>query len=225
MTAANFDCDPLEHYPNRAEYAADGWVHGVGLVGALIGGGVLLVAALMRDGVGQAAAVALYGATLVAMLACSAAYNLSRPSKVRPLLRRLDQAAIFLLIAGSYTPFTTQRLEGAWAVGMTALVWTLAFAGVAGKLLTNRLSEQFWCGVYIAFGGVAVIAAKPLWDGVPLGALGLLAAGGAIYTTGVWLFLAKSLPFRRALWHGFVVVAAGVQQAAIWTGVVLAPGG
>jgi hemolysin III len=222
MTAANFDCDPLEHYPNRAEYAADGWVHGVGLAAALVGGGVLLVAALMRDGVGQAAAVALYGATLVAMLACSAAYNLSRPSPVRPFLRKLDQAAIFLLIAGSYTPFTSQRLEGGWAVGMTALVWALALAGVAGKLLTNRLSEKFWCGVYLAFGCVAVVAAKPLWEGVPLTALALLAAGGAIYTAGVWLFLAKSLPFRRALWHGFVVVAAGVQQAAIWTGVVLA---
>ena len=222
MIAANFDCDPVEHYPNRAEYAADGWVHGIGLAAALVGGGLLLVTALTRDGVGQAAAVALYGATLVAMMACSAAYNLSRPSKVRPFLRRMDQAAIFLLIAGSYTPFTTQRLEGGWAVGMTLLVWALALAGVAGKLLTNRLSEQFWCGVYIAFGGVAILAAKPLWDGVPGPALALLAAGGAIYVAGVWLFLAKSLPYRRALWHGFVVVAAAVQQAAVWTGVVLA---
>ncbi len=222
MTAANFDCDPPEHYPNRAEYAADGWVHGIGMAAALIGAGMLFTAALERDGVAQAAAVALYGATLVAMLACSAAYNLSRPSKVRPYLRRMDQAAIFLLIAGSYTPFTTQRLEGGWAVGMTALVWVLALAGVAGKLLTDRLSEKFWCGVYIAFGWVAVIAAKPLWEGVPWTALTLLAVGGFIYTAGVALFLGKSLPFRRAIWHGFVVAAAGVHQAAVWLGVVLA---
>jgi len=223
MTAANFDCDPLEHYPNRAELAADGWVHGVGLAAALTGGGVLFAAALMREGVGQAAAVALYGVTLVVMLACSAAYNFSRPSRARPYLRRMDQAAIFLLIAGSYTPFTTQRLDGAWAWGMTALVWAVALGGVAGKLLTDRLSEKFWCGVYVAFGWIAVIAAKPLWEGVPPLALGLLALGGAIYTAGVWLFLAKAIPYRRALWHGFVVVAAGVQQAAVWTGVVLAP--
>ena len=222
MTSANFDCDPLEHYPNRAEAAADGWVHGVGLVAALIGGGALFTAALVRDGLGQASAVALYGLTLVAMLVCSAAYNLSRPSRVRPLLRRMDQAAIFLLIAGSYTPFTTQRLEGGWAWGMTALVWALALGGIAGKLLTDRLSEKFWCAVYVAFGWVAVIAAKPLWDGVSATALGLLAAGGVIYTAGVALFLGKELPFRRAIWHGFVIVAAGVQQAAVWTGVVLA---
>lgn len=222
MTAANFDCDPLEHYPNRVEFAADGWVHAVGLAAALVGVGGLFTAALMRQGIAQAAAVALYGLTLVLMLGCSAAYNLSRPSRVRPFLRRMDQAAIFILIAGSYTPFTTQRLEGGWAWGMTTLVWTLALAGAAGKLLTDRLSEKFWCGVYIAFGWVAVIAAKPLWDGVPLPALALLAAGGAIYTAGVWLFLAKAMPYRRALWHGFVVVAAAVQQAAVWTGVVLA---
>ena len=222
MASAAFDCDPLEHYPNRAEAAADGWVHGIGLVAALIGGGALFTVALTREGLGQASAVALYGLTLVAMLACSAAYNLSRPSRVRPILRRMDQAAIFLLIAGSYTPFTSQRLEGGWAIGMTALVWALALGGVAGKLLTDRLSEKFWCAVYVAFGWVAVIAAKPLWEGVSPPALGLLAVGGLIYMAGVVLFLGKALPFRRAIWHGFVVVAAAVQQAAIWTGVVLA---
>jgi hemolysin III len=222
MASTTFDCDPLEHYPNRREAAADGWVHGIGLAAALIGGGALFTTALMRDGLGQASAVALYGLTLVAMLACSAAYNLSRPSRARPFLRRMDQAAIFLLIAGSYTPFTTQRLEGGWAWGMTALVWTLALGGVAGKLLTNRLSEKFWCAVYIAFGWVAVIAAKPLWEGVSLAALSLLALGGLIYTAGVALFLGRERPFRRAIWHGFVVVAAAVQQAAVWTGVVLA---
>lgn len=214
---------PTEHYTNRAERVADLWVHVVGLVAALIGGGVLLVVSLKAGGVGQATAIALYASCLVAMLLASSAYNLTRPSRLRPWLLRLDQAAIFMLIAGSYTPFTTQRLEGAWSIGMTALVWTMALAGVAGKLLVPRLPEKFWIGAYIAFSWVAVIALKPLLDSVALPALLLLLVGGLVYMSGVPLFLHSRLPFRRAIWHGFVVVAAAIQQAAVWTGVVLAP--
>ena len=224
MTADSvWDPLPAVHYPNRAEKLADLWVHVVGLAAAVIGGGVLFVASLQAGGMGQAAAVALYALCLVAMLVCSSAYNLTRPSRLRPLLLRLDQSAIFLLIAGSYTPFTSQRLEGAWAWGMTALVWVMALAGVAGKLMLPRLPEKFWVGAYIAFSWVAVIAFKPLLDNVSLSAMLLLLAGGLVYMAGVPLFLHNRLPFRRAIWHGFVVAAAGIQQAAIWTGVVLAP--
>jgi hemolysin III len=225
MTQAESVWDPLPalHYPNRAERLADLWVHVVGLAAALIGGGLLVAASLGSGGAGQAAAVGVYAACLVAMLVCSSAYNLTGPSRLRPLLLRLDQAAIFLLIAGSYTPFTTQRLEGAWAVGMTTLVWVMAIGGVAGKLLLPRLSEKFWVGAYIAFSWVAVIALKPLLDNVSLLAMLLLLAGGLVYMIGVPLFLHNRLPFRRAIWHGFVVAAAAIQQAAIWTGVVLAP--
>lgn len=222
-THSVWDPLPAEHYPNGAERTADLWVHLVGLIAALVSGGVLLVVSLRAGGVGQATAVAVYASCLVAMLVCSTAYNMCKPSRLRPLLLRLDQAAIFLLIAGSYTPFTTQRLEGAWAVGMTTLVWAMALAGVAGKLLLPRLSEKFWVGAYIAFSWVAVIALKPLIESVSLAATLLLLAGGLVYMVGVPLFLHNRLPFRRAIWHGFVVVAAGVQQAAVWTGVVLAP--
>lgn len=225
MTRTHSVWDPLpaQHYPNGAERLADLWVHVVGLVAALVGGGLLFVVSLKAGGVGQATAVALYASCLVAMLVCSSAYNLTRPTRLRPLLLRLDQSAIFLLIAGSYTPFTSQRLEGVWAVGMTTLVWVMALAGVAGKLLLPRLPEKFWVGAYIAFSWVAVIALKPLLDNVSLLAMLLLALGGFVYMIGVPLFLHNRLPFRRAIWHGFVVAAAGIQQAAVWTGVVLAP--
>ncbi|MDP8916358.1 MAG: hemolysin III family protein [Pseudomonadota bacterium] len=225
MTRADSVWDPLpsQHYPNDAERVADFWVHAIGLAAALIGGGVLFTASLQAGGMRQATAIALYALCLVAMLVCSWAYNLTRPSRLRPLLLRLDQSAIFLLIAGSYTPFTSQRLEGAWAVGMTTLVWAMALAGVAGKLLLPRLPEKFWVGAYIAFSWVAVIALKPLLDNVSLSAMLLLLIGGLVYMSGVPLFLHNRLPFRRAIWHGFVVAAAAIQQAAIWTGVVLAP--
>lgn len=214
----------VDHYPNRAEKLADGVVHGVAIAAAIVGGAVLLILAATagRNGGGLAAAAGLYILCLIAMLACSAAYNLGRSQTVRPLLRRLDEAAIFLMIAGSYTPFTTQRFSGAWAWGMTALVWSVALLGVAGKLLFTRLPEKLWTLVYVAFGWLVLIAVRPLIQGVPLTALVLLVAGGLLYTTGTLVFHSERLPFRRAIWHGFVVVAAATHYAAIFTGVVLA---
>jgi len=158
----------------------------------------------------------------VGMLSCSAAYNLTRISPVRPFLRRLDEAAIFLMIAGCYTPFTTQRFTGGWAIGMTALVWTMALGGVAAKLLVRKLPDQLWTLLYVAFGWVAVIAIRPMVMDVPTLALVLLVVGGLLYTTGTLVFHNERLPFRRAIWHGFVVCGAAIHYAAICTGVVLA---
>lgn len=216
------ESEMVEHYPNRAERDADWWVHAVGLAFAVVGGLVLLGWSLWRGDFGQAAATSLYALCLIAMLSASAAYNLTRPSRARRLLRRLDEAAIFLLIAGSYTPFTTQRFEGAWSIGMTALVWSIAISGALGKIFLPRVSEKFWCGVYVAFGWLAVAAIQPMISGVPFSALVLLAVGGLVYTVGVLFFLNYALPFRRAVWHGFVVVGASVHYAAVMTGVVLA---
>lgn len=210
------------HYPNAAEWLADGLVHGVGILAAAVGGIVLLVLAVTaHGGPGLALATGLYDLCLVAMLGCSAAYNLTRATAARPFLRRLDEAAIFLMIAGSYTPFTTQRFTGLWAPAMTAAVWTLALAGVAGKLAFTRVPDWLWTLAYVAFGWVALIAIRPLISGLPVSALALLVVGGLLYTTGTLVFHSQ-LPFRRAIWHGFVVVAAGVHFAAICTGVVLA---
>lgn len=211
----------IDHYPNAAEKWADLWVHAIGLVGAAIGGGVLVAAAVASGRVGMATATGLYALTLVGMLSCSAAYNLTHASAARPFLHRLDEAGIFMMIAGCYTPFTTQRFTGAWATGMTALVWTLALGGVAAKLLLRKLPDRIWTAFYVAFGWVAVIAIRPLVTDVPTGALALLVVGGLVYTTGTLVFHSR-LPFRRAIWHGFVVSAAAIHYAAILTGVVLA---
>lgn len=214
----------VEHYPNRAERDADFWVHAIALVAAAIGGSVLIVFALMNGGASVATATAIYAICLLAMLACSAVYNLRKPCPKRRILRRLDEAAIFLLIAGSYTPFTTTRFDDGWALGMTTAVWTIAFGGVIGKLFFPKVPEWLWCLVYIGFGWLAVVMLKPLLAGVSLAALGLLALGGLLYTAGVPLFLKQSLPFRRAVWHCFVVAGAAAHYAAVMIGVVLVPG-
>jgi hemolysin III len=154
------------------------------------------------------------------MFLASAAYNMASARR-RPLLRRLDHAAIFLMIAGSYTPFTTQRLTGVWAWSMTLAVWVLALAAAAGKLFAPGLGKNFWVALYLALGWIAVIAIKPLLADVSAMALILLLAGGLVYSLGVIVYLKKDLPFRRAIWHGFVTVAAATHFVAILTGVVL----
>jgi len=220
MTGTDIEAALPEHYARPAERTADGLVHIVGLTAGAIGGVVLLGLSLGFGRFGQAAAIGIYAACLVAMFVASMAYNLASPKR-RPLLRRLDHAAIFLMIAGSYTPFTTQRLHGAWAWAMTAVVWTLALGAAAGKLFAPGLGKGFWVVLYLALGWAAIVAIQPLLAGVSLFALGLLLAGGLVYSLGVIVYLNRRLPFRRAIWHGFVVAAAGTHFAAILIGVVL----
>lgn len=218
------ELDMIEHYQTRAERLADLWVHAIGLGFAAAGGIVLAVLAAVYGGVGTAVATAIYALCLAAMLTASTVYNLTRPSPARPVLRRLDEAAIFLMIAGSYTPFTTTRFEDGWAYGFTALVWAIALGGVGAKLVAPRISDGFWSGLYMLFGWLAVVALKPMIDTVHPLALGLLVAGGLIYTAGVFVFISPKVKFRRAIWHGFVVAGAGAHWAAVLVGVVLAPG-
>ncbi len=217
------ELDMIEHYRSPAEKTADLVVHVVGLTLAGVGGIVLAVLAAIYSGIGATLATAAYALCLVAMLTVSTIYNQTRPCAARPVLRRLDEAAIFLMIAGSYTPFTTQRFEGAWAIGFTLLVWAVALGGVAVKLVAPRISDAFWSAVYIGFGWLAVIALKPMIETVHPAALALLVLGGLIYTAGVFVFISPTVKFRRAIWHGFVVTGAMVHWAAILVGVVLAP--
>jgi hemolysin III len=212
-----------DHYPNPWERAADRWIHVVALALAAIGAAWLVQQALGAGKAGLVIAAGLYGAALICMLAFSAVYNLSHVSAARPALRRLDEAGIFLMIAGSYTPFTTQRLDGAWSVGMTTLVWTIAALGIVGKLAFPKISERVWTALYVVFGWVALLVLEPLRHSLPVVALALLIAGGLVYTGGALLFLNPRLPYRRAVWHGFVCVGAGLHFAAIAAGVVLGP--
>jgi hemolysin III len=211
---------PPRHYPTPAAKCADLVVHVAGLTLALAGGGVLLGLALHQGSPGRVASVSVYAAALLAMLGLSTAYNFAKATW-RPLLRRFDHAGIFLMIAGSYTPFTTQVLTGGWAIGMTAAVWAVALAGVAGKLLMPGLDRKVWVGVYLALGWLILVALKPMMHAAAWAALVLLALGGILYSTGVIFYAAKRLKFRRAIWHGHVVAAAGAHWTAVLVGVVL----
>jgi len=212
---------PTAHYPTPAERSADRWVHVIGLVCAAAGAPLLVGLALAQGGLWRASSTLVYALCLIAMLTASAAYNLATRPVWQRRLRRLDHAAIFLMIAGSYTPFTTQRFEGAWPIAMTIAVWAIALIAAAGKLFLPGVSKRLWLVVYLLLGWMVIGAIEPLMAGVRPVSLILLATGGAIYTLGVIAYAAPRLPFRRALCHGAVLAAAGAHYAAIMTGVVL----
>ena len=211
---------PPRHYPTPAAKCADLVVHVVGLTLALVGGIVLLTLAVQAGSITKVVGVSIYAAGVIAMLAFSTAYNFARP-RYRPTLRRLDHAGIFLMIAGSYTPFTTQSLTGGWAWGMTAAVWGVAGLGALSKLLSRKLDRRFSVALYLALGWLVVIALKPMMEGLAWYALLLLVAGGVLYSTGVVFYVNKQLKFARAIWHGHVVAAAAAHWTAILLGVVL----
>lgn len=210
-----------EHYPNRAEHTADGIVHAVGIIAALVGGGLLVAVALINRGVPMATASAIYAMCLMAMLAASAVYNLTKPNPHRRILRRIDEAAIFLMIAGSYTPFTIKLLPPEFAVGVTVAIWMAALAGAAGKVLWTSLSDRAWCFIYLAFGWLAVLVLGPVVPTLPPLAIAMLIVAGVTYSGGVLLYLNHAIPFRRALWHACVIIGAAGHYGAVLVGLVL----
>ena len=216
LTAAK----PPRHYPTAAAKCADLVVHVVGLTLALVGGIVLLTFAVRAGSITRVVGVSIYAAGVLAMLAFSTAYNFAK-ARYRPTLRRLDHAGIFLMIAGSYTPFTLHNLTGGWAWGMTIAVWSIAGVGAVGKLFLPKVDRKLWVAVYLALGWLVVIALKPMIQNVYWVALLLLVAGGVLYSTGVIFYVNKRLKFSRAIWHGHVVAAAAAHWTAVLVGVVL----
>ena len=212
---------PPRHYPTPAAKCADLVVHIVGLTLALIGGIILLLLAVRAGSITRVVGVSIYAAGVIAMLAFSTAYNFAK-ARYRPVLRRLDHAGIFLMIAGSYTPFTIHNLHGGWAWGMTAAVWSIAGIGALGKLFAPKVDRKLWVAVYLALGWLVVVALKPMIHNVYWVALLLLVAGGVLYSTGVIFYVNKRLKFSRAIWHGHVVAAAAAHWCAVLLGVVLA---
>ena len=133
--------------PSRGELVADGVVHIIGIGAGVIGAGILITIAAMKHTYVEIVAVSIYAAGMILMFSCSALYNIARKSRFREYFRRLDHSGIFLMIAGTYTPFTTLVLKGNWAIGMTVLVWTVALIGIVIKLAWPRRLEGVTTGL------------------------------------------------------------------------------
>jgi hemolysin III len=211
---------PQQH---RAYWLADVIVHAVGIVLAIAGCIVLISTAANSGSVKLTAALVIYSAGLLAMLGCSALYNSNTNQNISRVLERLDLSGIFLMIAGSYTPFMLAKLDGPLAWTVLGLVWLVALAGIAMNLLVRRNAPRVYIMLYLGLGwAVLTIIDRLIHAMSPVG-LALLAAGGILYTIGVVFHVNKKLPFSSAIWHGFVVAAASCHFAAIYLDIAAVP--
>lgn len=197
------------------EEVANTLVHGLGAVLAVAGLAVLAVAASRQGTAAAIVGCVVFGATLVLLYASSTLYHAMPRGRAKGVLRVLDHSAIFLLIAGTYTPFTLVSLRGPWGWSLFGLVWGLAVAGIALRLALRRRPTALFVGLYVAMGWCVVVAVRPLLAAVPGAGVALLAAGGLAYSSGVAFYLWRGLPYHHAIWHAFVLAGSAFHYAAV----------
>ncbi|MEX0745343.1 MAG: hemolysin III family protein [Phycisphaeraceae bacterium] len=201
-------------YTDR-ERVADGCVNVIGVTASLVALTALLIVAVKAQATLWVVALLVYGLALVAMFSCSAGYHLVIHPKIKEVFRRLDHAAIFFMIAGTYTPFILIKMNDPWGLTLLAVVWTMAAIGIAIKLFAPRFLEGLTVALYLVQGWAVLAAWQPLMSALPGVVLTLLMVGGVLYTVGVVFHLWDRLPYQNAIWHGFVLTAASVHYAAV----------
>jgi hemolysin III len=199
---------------DRAELIADGIVHGLGIAATLVGV-ALSASAIAQTGWVHVIAYGLYALTLLAMLSFSMAYNLLPASPLKWLLRRFDHSAIYLLIAGTYTPLLVQLPDRSQALWLGLAVWVGAAVGVAIKVLRPGRHDGLAVAAYLALGWIGILALPSFMAVLPATSLALVAAGGILYSAGVPFYLWERLRFQNAIWHSFVTAAAACHFVGI----------
>jgi len=196
------------------EELANAITHGIGLIASLIGLPILVITAAHRGERLTLIGASVFGATLIALYAASTFYHAIPHPTLKQRLRVIDHAAIYLLIAGTYTPFTLGVLRGVWGWTLFGVVWTLAAVGVMFKLFFGPGFQKVSTAMYIAMGWLIVVAAKPMMAAVPSTGLLLLAAGGLLYTGGCVFYLARK-SWSHPVWHLFVMGGSACHYFAV----------
>ena len=206
-------------YPTytRAEKIADGTIHTVGILSALTATTILIAVMAHHLGTPALAATILYGVTLVLMLTASGVYHMTWSPRLKPLLRRFDHAAIYLKIAGTFTPLAVLIGSG-FGYAVLGLVWLLALGGAISKLFFWQSPGWRSTALYLVMGWLGVTLLWPITQTMPTVASAFLIAGGLTYSAGVVLYQWESLKFSMAIWHGFVLAAS----ACYFTGIAFA---
>jgi hemolysin III len=200
----------------RAEEIANATTHGLGLLASLVALPALVVTAVARGDALLVIGFSVFGATLVALYAASTIYHALPPSRAKQLFRVADHVAIYLLIAGSYTPFTFGVLRGAWGWTLSGIVWTLAVVGILFKTTLGFRFPRVSTVLYLAMGWLAVVAFRPLAAALPGAGLAWLAAGGLLYTGGVVFYQRDYRPWHHTVWHLFVLAGSTCHFVAVW---------
>jgi hemolysin III len=206
-----------ERSQTRGEEIANSISHGVGLVAAVAGTPFLILHGIELGKPGYLVGVVIFAATMVALYLSSTLYHSFRPGRLKHIFRIIDHSAVYLLIAGTYTPFTLGVLYGAWGWTLLGLIWGFALTGVALKMLRRMSHPIISTILYLLMGWLIIIAADPLFTRLPVSGISWLVAGGLAYTAGTIFFVADSrLRFAHFIWHLFVITGTTCHYFAVY---------
>jgi hemolysin III len=197
------------------EELANTITHTIGIILAAGGLGVMIVLAAIHGNIWHIISTAVFGTTLILLYTISTLYHSVYQSKTKMILQQLDHSAIFLLIAGTYTPFTLVSLRGPWGWLLFGIVWGLAILGIVLQLLLDKKGRIISILLYLLMGWLVIIAIKPLIAAVDTIGFLLLLFGGLFYTGGLLFYVWFSLPYHHAIWHVFVLVGSGLHYFSI----------
>lgn len=200
---------------SRGEEIANSVSHGVGLLAALAAAPVLVLSAVRHGGAARIAGASVFAAAMVLLYLTSTLYHALPRNRAKRVFQILDHAAIFLMIAGTYTPITLGVLRGTWGWTLFGLVWSLAIAGVALTAGGGVRYPKLTTSLYLAMGWLILIAVKPLWLRMPSEGLLWLLAGGIAYTVGVVFYAAKRVRYSHLIWHLFVMTGTSCHYIAV----------
>jgi hemolysin III len=206
---------------SKGELIADGALHVIGVAASLTAAVSLALLAIGGLPAHASASVLVYGAGLLAVFVCSAAYHLVRRPGLKALLRRFDHAAIYLKIAATYTPFAAVKMGGLAGMALLGAVWAIAAIGVFTRLMLPGQFVRTAYVLYLAQGWACLAALKPMIEALPTTSMLMLLAGGILYTAGVAFHLWERLPYHNAIWHALVLAASACHFAAVVDAVVL----
>ncbi|MBX7152463.1 hemolysin III family protein [bacterium] len=194
-----------DHYYSKGEEIANSVTHGLGVMLSIAGLVILIIYAALNGTAIHVVSATIFGSTLILLYTASTLYHSFQSPRVKRIMRILDHSGIYLLIAGTYTPFTLISLNGAWGWSLFGVVWGLALAGVIFKIFFTGRFGAVSTVIYLAMGWIAIVAIKPMIELIPTGGLWWILAGGLAYSFGVIFYAWKKLPYAHAVWHMFVL--------------------
>jgi len=203
------------HVVSVREEIANSISHGLGLVLAIVALPILILSAMRIGSTHFIVGATVFGGTMILLYLASTLYHSISHEKTKHFCRLFDHSAIFLLIAGTYTPFTLGVLRGAWGWTLLVIIWSLALAGIIIKALPRTRHSWISMMLYIVMGWLAIVAIKPIWQLVPLPGILLIFAGGLAYTGGLGFFSARRLRYSHFIWHLFVIAGTACHFFAV----------
>ncbi len=204
-----------ERAQSPGEEIANSVSHGVGFLAAVASTPVLVLSAVRHGDASRIAGASVFAAAMVLLYLTSTLYHALPRNRAKRVFQVLDHAAIFLMIAGTYTPFTLGVLRGTWGWTLFGLVWSLALAGVVLTAAGGVRYPKLMTGLYLAMGWLILVAVKPLWLRMPSEGLLWLSAGGIAYTVGVAFYAAKRVRYSHFIWHLFVITGTACHFIAV----------